>query len=148
MLDHAGAARIVLRDWSLGKLVRYTMPAGLNGSSTLVGDEEVLAGLRTRKELRKARDVKLVRLSAGEVDRRDVMLDQEWEEDESSDEGEDGEDGSEEGGEAGEEEENDDDEEEDDDDDDEAPPLLPAATKRKRTVSFAVVEKRRRGHAR
>jgi len=130
------------------------MPARLNGSpSPVQGDEEVLAGLRMRKELRKAKDVKLVRLAAGEMDRRDVLLDQEWEEDESEesgDEGEGGEDESEDGEDDSEEEEAG----ESDVDEEEAPELLPPAPsppamKRKRTVSFALEpEKRRRGRAR
>lgn len=153
MLDHAGAARIVLRDWSSGKLVRYTVPAGLNGSSSPVeGDEEVLAGLRMRKELRKAKDVMLVKLAAGEMDKRDVSLDQEWEEEENEDSGDESErdeDESEDGEDDGEEEESG----ESDVDEEEAPELLPPApsppaTKRKRTVSFATPEKRRRGRAR
>ncbi|KAL4075642.1 P-loop containing nucleoside triphosphate hydrolase protein [Scleroderma citrinum] len=141
VLDHAGAARIVLRDWSLGKLARYTMPTGQSGASSPVdGDEEVLRGLRTRKELRKAKDVKLVKLTAGEVDKRDVLLDEKWEV-----EGEREEDETEagEGEESEEDEDADGEEEESDVESDDVPQLLPPATKRKRTVSFAVPVKRR-----
>lgn len=79
MLDHAGAARIVLRDWSTGKLMRYTMPG-----ETVEGDEAVFETVRSRKELRK--NEKLVRMVAGVSDARDVEWDVEYEE-----EGEEGE---------------------------------------------------------
>ena len=82
--DLAGAARTVLRDWSHGKLARYTVPPSTSSSDnasqpekTLADayakDEAVLSQLATRKELRKAGG--LVKLRTGEVDRRRVMLD-------------------------------------------------------------------------
>jgi nuclear GTP-binding protein len=169
VLDHAGAARIVLRDWSIGKFARYTVPLGtIDPGSMEAGDEEVLATLRSRKELRKAGDVKLVKLQAGEVDKRDVEWDVAWEEDEGGSVGdEDGdEDHEEEGGDEEEAEEevetdaqsesgdNDTDHETDAkglDEEDEAPELLRRPlTNRKRRVSFALPtrgEKRRRGES-
>lgn len=154
VLDHAGAARIVLRDWNSGNLVRYTTPpaASASGAPALAmdGDEDVLNRLRTRKELKK--EVKLVRLTSGKVDSRGVLLDEVWEvEDE----------GSEDSGDSSEDEVDDVDDEsgsgesdvegEEDEEDEEAPELLPPppsppAAKRKRTVSFAgLAGKRRRG---
>ncbi|KAG6336330.1 hypothetical protein ID866_2755 [Astraeus odoratus] len=66
VLDRAGAARIVLRDWGMGKLLRYTMPPSCSRtvSATVTSGsaedrDEVLVALKTRKELRKAADVKL-----------------------------------------------------------------------------------------
>ncbi|KAI6046479.1 P-loop containing nucleoside triphosphate hydrolase protein [Pisolithus marmoratus] len=149
VLDHAGAARIVLRDWNSGNLVRYTTPPIASGGeappSAMDGDEDVLEGLRTRKELRK--EVKLVRLASGKVDSRGVLLDEAWGiEDE----------GSEDGGDSNADGDDDVDEESvsgesDVEDEEEAPELLPPppsppAAKRKRTVSFAgLAGKRRRG---
>jgi len=162
VLDHASAARIVLRDWSTGEFVRYTMPQGTCASvSTERGDEDVLATMRSRKELRRAGDAKLVKLKAGAVEKRDVDLDVAWEEEEGGGGAED-EDGDEDedevdGDEAVEDVDGDDQSESgdgdaDDDEDseeDEAPELLtPPPAKRKRTVSFAAPTsdgKRRRG---
>ncbi|KAF8845573.1 hypothetical protein BDN67DRAFT_961152 [Paxillus ammoniavirescens] len=161
VLDHAGAARIVLRDWSTGKFARYTLPLGTFDSASMeAGDEEVLATLRSRKELRKAGDVKLVKLQAGEVDKRDVEWDVAWEEDEG------GSVGDEDGDEDHEEEDGDEEEVETDaqsetgdndtdakglDEEEEAPELLrPPPTNRKRRVAFALPtrgEKRRRGES-
>ncbi|KAJ7873382.1 hypothetical protein B0H14DRAFT_2720500 [Mycena olivaceomarginata] len=55
-LDLTGAARIVLRDWSVGKFPRYTVPP-VSAPSTplLAADEAVLATLQPRKDIRKAR---------------------------------------------------------------------------------------------
>ncbi|KAF9224371.1 hypothetical protein BS17DRAFT_779690 [Gyrodon lividus] len=156
VLDHAGAGRIVLRDWSTGKFARYTVPPGTSTCAPSEdGDEEVLATVRSRKELRKAGDVKLIKLQAGEVDERDVEWDVAWEEDcGSSIGGGDGDEDHEE--EDGDEEEEDSDAqskigdgdtdkgsevnaEEEEDEEDEAPELLPPPpTKRKRRVSFAL----------
>ncbi|KAI6105376.1 P-loop containing nucleoside triphosphate hydrolase protein [Pisolithus sp. B1] len=155
VLDHAGAARIVLRDWNSGKLGRYTTPPVANASGQpalgMDGDEDILNGLRTRKELRK--EVKLVRLTPGKVDSRNVILDEAWEvEDEGSegsgDSNEDEDDGVDDESGPG---ESDVEGEEDEEDEEEAPELLPAppsppVAKRKRTVSFAgLAGKRRRG---
>ncbi|KAI9575048.1 GNL3L/Grn1 putative GTPase-domain-containing protein [Boletus coccyginus] len=83
VLDHAGAARIVLRDWCTGKLMRYSMPGGPAGEVT-EGDAAVLGGARSRKELRSAVEVKLVKMEAGASDGRDVEWDAVWAEDEAS----------------------------------------------------------------
>jgi len=154
ILDHAGAARIVLRDWSVGKFARYTMPPGTTPSSA--DDEKILATLKKRKELRKADDVKLVRLQPGEVERREILLDDVWganeenSEDEANDEGtgdeetngdEDGdgdEDGNEDEANPDEAVAEDEEEEDEEDEDEEVPQLLPPP-KRKRTVSFAAM---------
>ncbi|KAJ8580643.1 P-loop containing nucleoside triphosphate hydrolase protein [Rhizopogon salebrosus TDB-379] len=149
ILDHAGAARIVLRDWSIGKIARYTMPSGTSAPSSSADDEKILAKLKRRKELRKADDVKLVRLQPGEAERRDVLLDDIWagDEENSEDEANDEDVGDEEasGDEGGDEvpddqgsdsEKGEEDVVEDEEEDEEAPELLPPP-KRKRTVSFA-----------
>jgi nuclear GTP-binding protein len=154
VLDHAGAARIVLRDWSIGKFVRYTMPLGSLTTSSSTNDEEILATLKSRKELRKAEDVKLVQLQPGEAEKREVLLDYVWVVDDEVSENEvDDEDAGDEeasGDEDGDEDEADQgsdpegseeevvDDDDDDDDEEEVPELLPPS-KRKRTVSFAVV---------
>ncbi|OJA12788.1 hypothetical protein AZE42_11491 [Rhizopogon vesiculosus] len=78
ILDHAGAAHIVLIDWSIGKFARYTMPPGTSAPSSSADDERILVTLKRRKELRKAKDVKLVRLQPGEAKRREVLLDDIW----------------------------------------------------------------------
>lgn len=82
VLDHAGAARIVLRDWSAGTLMRHTMPEETPGETgeTGEGDEAVLEAVRSRKELRK--NTKLVRMDTGVNDARDLEWDVEWEEEE------------------------------------------------------------------
>ncbi|EJF63073.1 hypothetical protein DICSQDRAFT_83967 [Dichomitus squalens LYAD-421 SS1] len=83
-LDLAGAARTVLRDWSHGKFARYTVPSAAQSPDSApqaeksledayAKDESVLSKLATRKELRKAGG--LVKLRAGEVDTRRVVLD-------------------------------------------------------------------------
>jgi len=147
-----GAARIVLRDWSLGKLARYTTasaPASSSDNAALdmaklyTNDEPILASLKTRKEMRKARGV--VKFSAGAVETRKVAVDEPWigligEDDEEGEESE------EDGSEVGQDEEDEEDEDEedeseetdegedtDDDEDDEedTPPPLPS-NKRKR----------------
>jgi nuclear GTP-binding protein len=166
VLDHAGAARIVLRDWSTGEFARYTVPQGTCTSVIAErGDEDVLATLRSRKEMRRA-GAKLVKLQAGEVEKRDVDWDVAWEEEEEEEEGgsgAEGEDGDEDqdeedGDEAVDEVDGDgqsecgdgDGDDRDDTEEEEAPELLtPPPTKRKRTVSFAAPTsdgKRRRGH--
>ncbi|KAH7888107.1 P-loop containing nucleoside triphosphate hydrolase protein [Phlebopus sp. FC_14] len=167
VLDHAGAARIMLRDWSTGKFVRYTVPRGATTSSSPdAADEEILLRLRNRKEMRKAGDVKLVKLQAGAADKRDVEMEEPWEEDGNRAE-EDEDDGDEDQEEEDENEKDGDEaassegegatgsvgeesggEDEEGEDSEEAPELLPPASKRKRTVSFAapaVNGKRRRG---
>lgn len=85
VLDHAGAARIVLRDWSTGKLMRYSMPGGASGGS-MEGDAAVLGGARSKKELRSAVEVKMVKMDAGVSDKRDVEWNVVWEEEEEEEE--------------------------------------------------------------
>ncbi|KAG2127723.1 P-loop containing nucleoside triphosphate hydrolase protein [Suillus bovinus] len=144
-LDHAGAARIVLRDWSIGKFARYTMPPGSRTTSSSTNNEEILAMLKSRKELRKA--VKLVQLQPGEVEKREVILDDVWVADEEvseneADAGDEEASGDEDGDEGesdqGSDSESGEEEVDEDEDEEEAPELLPPP-KRKRTVSFAVV---------
>jgi len=88
MLDHAGAARIVLRDWSTGKLMRYSMPGCVSGM-TGEGDQAVLEVLKSRKELRSAVGVKLVKMGAGVSDPREIEWDTVWEEEEEEEDGDD-----------------------------------------------------------
>ena len=80
-----GAARLVLRDWSTGKLPRYAMPppsgAAADGDPTLAAiyaddDAALLERLLPRKELRRSRDV--VRLSSGRVDERALAFEAPW----------------------------------------------------------------------
>ncbi|KAN0124508.1 hypothetical protein V8E52_002157 [Russula decolorans] len=91
-LDLAAAARIVLRDWSTGKLSRYAVPPAVSGSGTAAkadtdgvspalvtiyeGDPALLEKLPSRKEMRQTRD--LVRLSSERVDDRTLALDAPW----------------------------------------------------------------------
>lgn len=83
----AGAARIVLRDWSIGKFPRFTpTPATADGSALLKlpaslrelyqKDEEIIAALKPRKEMRKSTG--LVKLVAGSIDGRKVDVEAEW----------------------------------------------------------------------
>lgn len=149
VLDHAGAARIVLRDWSIGKFARYTMPPGSSTTtSSSANDEGILATLKSRKELRKAEDVILVQMQPGEAEKREVLLDDVWVADEevSEDEADDEDVGDEEatGDEDGDEDEADQGSgSESSEEEEEIPELLPPP-KRKRTVSFAVGGKRQR----
>ncbi|KDQ65029.1 hypothetical protein JAAARDRAFT_167869 [Jaapia argillacea MUCL 33604] len=86
ILDIQGAARIVLRDWSTGKLPRYSVPPPLApGSSVAVDDilrdvyareDQILSQFKTRKEMRTERG--LVKLTAGSVEMREVVLDAPW----------------------------------------------------------------------
>lgn len=128
------------------------MPPGTSGPSSSTGDDKILATLKRRKELRKAEDVKLVRLQPGEAEKREISLDDIWgaDEENSEDEAEDEDAGNEEvgGDEDGDEDEvdqaSDSDKGEEDiieEDEEEAPKLLPPP-KRKRTVSFAAMPAR------
>ncbi|KAH9180024.1 GNL3L/Grn1 putative GTPase-domain-containing protein [Lactarius sanguifluus] len=82
--DLVGAARLVLRDWSTGKLPRYAVPSPIaqqaDGDSSLAtiyaDDDSLLERLVPRKELRRSRDV--VRLSTGQVDERALALEAPW----------------------------------------------------------------------
>ncbi|KZS97911.1 hypothetical protein SISNIDRAFT_481788 [Sistotremastrum niveocremeum HHB9708] len=83
-LDLTGAAKLVLRDWSVGKIPYYTTPPSspstpssssqLDTVKAIYGraDEAATATTRTRKERRLAEG--LVRLSPGSVDTRPVAL--------------------------------------------------------------------------
>ncbi|KAI9448350.1 hypothetical protein H4582DRAFT_1803181 [Lactarius indigo] len=84
--DLVGAARLVLRDWSTGKLPRYAVPprqeegVAADGDLTLAtiyaGDAALLERLMPRKELRRSRDI--VRLSSGQVDERALAFEAPW----------------------------------------------------------------------
>ncbi|KAF4616168.1 hypothetical protein D9613_011422 [Agrocybe pediades] len=163
-LDLAGAARIVLRDWSVGKLAHYTTPPQTSQSvesskaaqdafftELYAKDEAILATLPTRKERRKAGG--LVKLSAGEPDSRQATLEEHWaslqdsEDEEESDPDEADAQGMDIDDEEEDEAEEDDDDEEDNDEEDEdeeeeeeeeiAPPPVSSKQKRKRAVEAA-----------
>ncbi|KAH8999424.1 hypothetical protein EDB92DRAFT_1834090 [Lactarius akahatsu] len=83
--DLVGAARLVLRDWSTGKLPRYAVPPPIiaqqaDGDPTVAtiyaDDDALLERLVPRKELRRSRDV--VRLSSGQVDERALAFEAPW----------------------------------------------------------------------
>ncbi|KAI5124889.1 hypothetical protein M0805_007318 [Coniferiporia weirii] len=81
-LDHAGAARIVLRDWSTGRLPRFSQhpaPAGNVDAGLDAADEEALKAAPLRKEMRKGRGI--VRLVPGVVETRTVGLEMPWDAD-------------------------------------------------------------------
>ncbi len=91
-MDLTGAARIVLRDWSVGKLAHFTLPSAKSLSAPAIpstseqdpifaqlyeNDEAHLAGIPTRKEKRKAGG--LVKLTASRsADERPAAVEQEW----------------------------------------------------------------------
>ncbi|KAJ7047765.1 hypothetical protein C8F04DRAFT_1216975 [Mycena alexandri] len=151
-LDLTGAARIVLRDWSIGKFPRYTVPPAADASANPLSpvDEAVLATLQTRKDLRKAKG--LVKLTCGAVETRQAAVEEPWapasrEKDAEIDE-EDGGEVDEDGGEVGEDVEMGDEENEDEDEDEdeersaeeaeEEPPIaLSGKQKRKRAAEKA-----------
>ncbi|KAF7330775.1 Guanine nucleotide-binding protein-like 3 [Mycena venus] len=142
-LDLTGAARIVLRDWSVGKFPRYTLPPSSESSTPLsAADEAVLGTLQSRKDMRKARG--LVKFTCGVMETRKASVDEPWapaspekvietDDDEDEEQEQDGE----------VEEEMDDDEEADEDDsdgaeDEEEPPVaLSGKQKRKRAAEKA-----------
>ncbi|KAJ7672876.1 hypothetical protein B0H17DRAFT_1083696 [Mycena rosella] len=141
-LDLTGAARIVLRDWSIGKFPRFTVPrASAAPASTLSSaDEAALATLQPRKELRKARG--LVKLTCGVIETRKASVEEPWtptsaEKDDDLDD----EDEEQEAGGEGEDDQVDEDEEEEEDADEEPEEELPAALsgkqKRKRAAEKA-----------
>ncbi|KAF8875335.1 hypothetical protein CPB84DRAFT_1796594 [Gymnopilus junonius] len=104
--DLTGAARIVLRDWNIGKFAHYTTPPTQPASSanpsvehaessaksgskdadstfasfvsqlSAKADETILAGLPTRKDRRKQGG--LVKVLSGTVDERQVDLEGDW----------------------------------------------------------------------
>jgi len=84
-LDLTGAARIVLRDWSVGNFPRFTPTPATSEASSLTAssltklykwDEEALSMLRTKKEMRKSRG--LVKLIAGDIECRKVDVETAW----------------------------------------------------------------------
>ncbi|KAF5388105.1 hypothetical protein D9615_000031 [Tricholomella constricta] len=94
-LDLIGASRILLRDWSSGKFARYTNPpktpvAAASPTKNIAlkklyeADEAILELVAPRKELRKSAG--LVRLVSGEIDSRQVVLDEPYLEMDESDE--------------------------------------------------------------
>ena len=166
-LDLTGAARIVLRDWSLGKFSHYTIPPKATDTTPVSAPEStpvkpvnavlekvyskdvsILEDIPTRKEKRKAGG--LVRLTAGVADERQVSVEEAWaglqdSEEEESEEGNDVDDLDEV---MSVDEEDDDEAEEDDDEkqpesdeEEEAPPLLSNKQKRKRTLEKLIPER-------
>jgi len=164
-----GAARIVLRDWSLGKFYHYTIPplskttnptpASATESTPAKSvnaalekayekDVSILDDIPTRKEKRKAGG--LVRLTAGVADERQVSVEEAWaglqdSDEEESEEGDDVED-LDEGMVVDEEDEEEsaeeeDDEEQPDSDEEEVPPLLSNKQKRKRPLEKSIPER-------
>ncbi|KAL1681245.1 P-loop containing nucleoside triphosphate hydrolase protein [Schizophyllum commune] len=141
-VDLTNASRVVLRDWSTGRIKWYTPgPTSSAGPSEAV--EAILSRLPTRKELRRAGG--LVKLTPGTVDERSVELDAPWvrgaeprvgadsdEEDGDVDmEGEEDED--DEGSEVDDDEDEDEEEEDDEEDEEEEEDLpVPPPSKRKR----------------
>ncbi|KAL7419516.1 hypothetical protein Q5752_005427 [Cryptotrichosporon argae] len=114
--DLESAARILLRDWALATFPYYSLPSP--ATATAAGQLDmsaVLAAAKGRKEM-KAAGRGLVRFTAGEVDGREVFLDDDYTEafaPERDDEDEDGDEDEQDG------EEDDEDEDEDEDEDDE-----------------------------
>lgn len=131
----------MLRDWSTGKIPRYTVPgvsssdAAQEASSADLypGDEKILSTLHTRKELRASKG--LVKLKPSEADSRELALDVSWvgSVDSDDDESQDEEDGESEGEEGGDDDEAEDEEDEDAEDEDEDMEL--PVSKRKRGPS-------------
>ncbi len=69
----------MLRDWSTGKLPRYTVPPATQPSNTEVSEDSdatILATLSSRKELRRTSG--LVKLKSGEIDSRHVAFEVLW----------------------------------------------------------------------
>ncbi|KAJ7087235.1 hypothetical protein B0H15DRAFT_801307 [Mycena belliarum] len=141
-LDLTGAARIVLRDWSIGKFPRYTMPpATQTASAPTAADEAALATLTARKDLRKARG--LVKMTCGELETRKAAVEEPWapaapEKDEEEDEEEAGVEEEDDQMEDDDQEEEEEEEEEEEADEEEEPPLaLTGKQKRKRAAEKA-----------
>jgi nuclear GTP-binding protein len=92
----AGAARIVLRDWSIGRFDRYTTPPATiintatataqtessvtekldNITPLYVNDEAILSSIMTRKERRKQGG--LVKFACGSIESRKVAVEEPW----------------------------------------------------------------------
>ncbi|KAF9268288.1 hypothetical protein L218DRAFT_893232 [Marasmius fiardii PR-910] len=91
-LDIAGATRMILRDWNVGKLRYYSIPLVEQSSpSDVTGsdqelysdDEAILSALLSRKDMRKTGG--LVKLRPGKVDSRKLVLDGEYGDGEDAD---------------------------------------------------------------
>ncbi|KAI5825494.1 P-loop containing nucleoside triphosphate hydrolase protein [Schizophyllum commune Tattone D] len=74
-VDLTNASRVVLRDWSTGRIKWYT-PGPTSSAEPSEAVEAILSRLPTRKELRRAGG--LVKLTPGAVDERAVELDAPW----------------------------------------------------------------------
>ncbi|KAF9531018.1 hypothetical protein CPB83DRAFT_850031 [Crepidotus variabilis] len=148
-LDLTGAARIVLRDWSIGKFQHYTTPVGNLNTESTGGDASILKSLPTRRDMR--RNGGLVKMSPGTIEERAVDVEKTWvsitkSEDDDDDSAEndidlpivgensDDEETSDEAGESGLGESSDVDDEQDDSDeeDDVVPAVAPVSRKQKR----------------
>ncbi|KZV71396.1 hypothetical protein PENSPDRAFT_630282 [Peniophora sp. CONT] len=128
-LDHAGAARSLLRDWATGKLPRVAVPPKGAVSGADAEDQEVLKLLKSTAEMKKGDG--LVRLAAVEVEDREVDLEAPWVvQDDSDDDDEEEMDGNGSDDEEMEEEESDEDMEDDSEDVEETLPP-PRSSKRK-----------------
>jgi nuclear GTP-binding protein len=82
LLDQPAAARLVLRDWSRGRFPWYTTPPPCAPSSDAEDrrwdkDEDVLAALRTKKEMRRE-TTGLVAFDWGAVDERRIEIEEPW----------------------------------------------------------------------
>jgi nuclear GTP-binding protein len=85
--DLTSAARIVLREWSTDKLLRYTMPATASAKTAATTttttakdaqyerDAQILSTVRTRRDIRKAGAIRMV---PGPRETRAVVLDAPW----------------------------------------------------------------------
>lgn len=149
VIDHASAARVVLRDWITGKIARYTSPppsssASASATDDHAKDQDVLEKLKTRKEMRTS--LGLVKMAPGTLEDRMPVLEESWigesESDEEQEEGGGVVDGEEDepDEDASEGEGEDEDEDEDVSDDEEVSPdevPSPAPGKRKRTANVS-----------
>ncbi|KAF9000447.1 P-loop containing nucleoside triphosphate hydrolase protein [Cyathus striatus] len=87
-LDTNGAAKIVLRDWNVGKFARWSGGKDKKDETWYKDDEKVLCALQTRKEMRKG-GVGLVKITPGQVEERKVTVEVPYEAEESDSEDED-----------------------------------------------------------
>ncbi|KAJ9126222.1 hypothetical protein QFC24_001945 [Naganishia onofrii] len=92
--DLDGAARTILRDWSLGTFPYYTLPVSAKkakaaSSTPDAKDAALLEALKTRTEMKREQPRGLIRLKPGSVDERELILDDEFGVEEESDEEED-----------------------------------------------------------
>ena len=148
VLDQAGAARIVLRDWSVGKFPRFTPAPAVSEAFVLARptsslaelyneDEKIFSTLEARKEMRKR--IGLVKLTACHIDVRKIDVEARWAgleqdgDDKSEEEQEecDKQDGSDS------EDDNVDVDEHNDSEDDDEPAPAPASKRKRRNISAA-----------